>query len=333
MQLPKKYNYKHRRYLAALLILLAVAFSAITIGQLGSPVTPVSPGHPPLNSPAIRRFPSGAVPTSPGRSAGAGLVGPIVRRAVKSDTSPPLRSIKPLSPNNRVRHEEKEEPSLVPGRITNGMVVDPVIQNWLGPLTMPTPIVNFEGLSNLNNAIPPDTNGDVGPNHYVQMVNSSFQIWDKSGNSLYGPGDNVTLWSGFGGLCETGTDSDPIVLYDPLANRWLLTQLVFADPSNPSQSHQCFAISTTPDPTASYHRYDFSTAGPNQDLLGDYPHLGVWPDGYYMTTNQFRSGGSAYAGAGNYVFERDKMLIGDPAAQVIYLSLDTALDGGMLPTD
>jgi hypothetical protein len=198
---------------------------------------------------------------------------------------------------------------------------------------MPTPIVNFEGLPNRNDAIPPDTNGDVGTNHYVQMVNNSFQIWDKSGNSLYGPVDNLTLWSGFGGLCETGTDTDPIVLYDPLADRWLLSQLVFPDPFNPSLSHQCFAISTTPDPTASYHRYDFLTAGPNQDLFGDYPHLGVWPDGYYMTVNQFTSGGTVYAGAGNYAFERAKMLTGDPTAQMIYFNLDNQLDGGMLPSD
>src|SRR5206468_4059685 len=112
----------------------------------------------------------------------------------------------------------------------------------------------FEGVSNGDNTIPPDTNGDVGSNHYIEIVNSSFQIWDKSGNSLYGPASNSTLWSGFGGLCETGTNSDPVVLYDPLADRWLFTQVVFPDPSNPSLSHECFAISTGPDPTGTYHR-------------------------------------------------------------------------------
>src|SRR5215211_5590547 len=98
----QKYRYKHRRLLGALLSLLAVAFLATTIGQGGSPSTPVSPGYHPLNSSAISGSPSGAVPGSPGRSANtrAGTetrpYGPMVRRAVKSDTSPPLRSIKPV---------------------------------------------------------------------------------------------------------------------------------------------------------------------------------------------------------------------------------------------
>lgn len=73
---------------------------------------------------------------------------------------------------------------------------------------------NFAGVGNLNGFAPPDTDGDVGLNHYMQIVNMSFQIWDKSGNSIYGPADNSTLWDGFTGPWTGTNDGDPIVLYD-----------------------------------------------------------------------------------------------------------------------
>ena len=97
--------------------------------------------------------------------------------------------------------------------------------------------------------MPPDTVGDVGPNHYVQMVNTSFAIFDKSGTLLTGPTNINALWSGAGGLCEANNDGDPIVLYDSLADRWFLSQ--FAVPS-PNRA-LCIAISQTPDPTGAYY--------------------------------------------------------------------------------
>ena len=92
------------------------------------------------------------------------------------------------------------------------------------------------------------------------MVNLGFQIFSKTGVSLYGPANNNTLWTGFGGLCESTNNGDPIVLYDPMADRWLLSQFAFTSTSTPT--HQCFAISTSPDPLGSYYRYDFQTTPP-----------------------------------------------------------------------
>lgn len=330
--LLKRYSYKYRPYVAASLILFAVSILAITVGQSESPPNSTSQDRSPLSPAGISGIFSGAAVRSQGQTAGTGLVGPIVRRAVKSDTSPPLRSIKPVLTKNKAQREQDKENARLPGRVTKGFVMDRVVQNWLGPLAMPTPVVNFEGMANPNIVWPPDTNGDVGPNHYVQMVNSSFQIWDKNGTSLYGPTEIRVLWRGFGGLCDTADNrSDPIVLYDSLADRWLLTQLVY--PADVSQSYECFAISTTPDPTGTYHRFDFLSC---PSFLADYPHFGVWPDGYYMTTNEFACPGGVcnrFLGAGNFAFERAKMLTGDGSAQMIYFDLNTQGDSGMLPSD
>ena len=197
------------------------------------------------------------------------------------------------------------------------------MQQVYGPNAMPDTIANFEGTNNREGVLPPDTNGDVGPNHYVQTVNLHFVIFDKSGAVLYGPAALNTLWQGFGGDCEENNDGDPVVLYDPMADRWLISQFAVDGPY-----YECIAISQTADPTGSWYRYAFKTS---DDKMNDYPKLGVWPDGYYMTANLFLNG-SSWAGTGVYAFERDKMLQGLDA-QMQYFELDETDWGGMLPAD
>lgn len=175
----------------------------------------------------------------------------------------------------------------------------------------PVPVagVAFDGIP-ASGALPPDTVGDVGPNHYVQMVNSAFSIYDKQGNLLAGPAMINSLWSGFGGPCEMLNNGDPIVRYDALADRWLLSQFALVANDN----RECVAISRSPDPVnGGWFLYAF----PTQDRMGasvfpDYPKIGVWPDGYYMGTQR----GFPNGGLDVWAFERDQMLVGAPAAMV-----------------
>ena len=182
----------------------------------------------------------------------------------QSDTSPPLRTI-PVK-HTQVQQEDNENP-LLPRNVKLNGVVDNVIQRALGPLVMPAPIQNFDGEYNEYGPIPPDTNGDVGRNHYVQIVNSGFTVYSKTGTVLYGPANNNTLFTGFGGLCETTNSGDPVALYDPMADRWLLTWFAFASQAGPT--HQCVAVSTGPDPLGSWYRYDFVVG----NGFEDYPHM------------------------------------------------------------
>ncbi len=169
--------------------------------------------------------------------------------------------------------------------------------------------VSFDGVGNIQGVAPPDTNGEVGPNHYVQTVNLAMAVWDKAGNQLMAPTPTNALWAGFGGICESNNDGDPIVLYDSAADRWLISQFAL----NGTDNHQCIAISTTGDPTGSYFLYDF----PYGAFLNDYPHFGIWTDGYYMGVNQFDStNGFSFEGGGVVAYERDKMLVGAVAQQV-----------------
>ena len=121
--------------------------------------------------------------------------------------------------------------------------------------------MSFEGVGNVNGVLPPDTNADVGPNHYVQSVNVSFAVYSKGTETtppalLYGPAAMNTLWTGFGGPCEARNDGDGIVMYDHLADRWVMSQLalpnlIFGLVIGPF--YQCIAVSATPDPTGAYH--------------------------------------------------------------------------------
>jgi hypothetical protein len=209
------------------------------------------------------------------------------------------------------------------------------------------PLTNFEGLSNQDNfdvfgfrVNPPDPVGDVGPNHYVEMINLVFGVYDKAGNKLLGPVDTGTLWSGFPIEDCTDPSGDPIVVYDQFVDRWILTQFTtrgFDDPTLPF--YDCVAISTTGDPTGSYFRYAFITQ-PDPDggfFFPDYPKYGVWTDSYVLTTRDF--GLIDAYGISVYALEKNKMVNGDPKARAVQFFLDTdvvpinLVGDGLLPAD
>ncbi len=194
------------------------------------------------------------------------------------------------------------------------------------------PTVNFDGpdmdagVPLFGGAFAPnDPNADVGPNHIVVTTNGGMRIYNKAGAPLTPQFRMSQLMPG--SAAAASDDGDPIVLYDPLADRWLISQFGLTLTNN--STHEIIAISRTNDPTGQYYVYDFLLA---PGRVGDYPHLGVWPDAYYMSTNDFNTSFTAFLGAGLYAFEREKMLVGDPTARLIGFSTG-ATDGGMLPSD
>lgn len=157
--------------------------------------------------------------------------------------------------------------------------------------------VNFDGMTQSNGGgyTPPDVNGAIGPGHYVELINVAMAIYDRSGNLLYGPTMLSNVFPG------SSNDGDPIVLYDHLADRWLISEFQM------SGNEELIAISKTGDPLGEWYQYSFT-----QPSFPDYPKLGLWSDGYYMSVN---SGSSAV------VFERTEMIAGNPLARQVILSL------------
>jgi hypothetical protein len=242
-------------------------------------------------------------------------------KSYHNDVSPPLREMRPWSENDvKSEHEASENPK-VPHRHKDSF--DPIIQNMpssssalaTSAPTIAAAIYNFDGIPFPGvgcNCAPPDTNGAVGKTQYVQIVNEGYQVFDKTGVSKLGPNSISSIWAGFGGGCETLGSGDPVVLYDQLADRWVITQFAKATSSGPI-TDECVAVSATPDATGAYYRYGFHL-GSN---FYDYPHLAVWPDGYYMSMNVFNAAGTSYLGPQAFAFDRAKMLAGTQSASFV----------------
>ena len=248
--------------------------------------------------------------------------------AFRFDVSPPLRDMRVLPPadlnNNLYFAPLMADPWSMLKPQFGPQDSDGVVQSSQASRAIPIPSQSFNiGTGTAN---PPDPVGDVGPNHYLRMANASFQIFSKTGASLFGPAAINTLWQGFGGACETENAGDPIVLYDQLADRWLVTQ--FSDSAGPG-FFNCVALSTTSDPTGSYFRYAFAAA-----TFPDYPKYGIWPNAYLISTREVNA-----SSIGAYAIDRLQMLAGNPSPTIISFVMPTTaandefLGDGLLPAD
>jgi hypothetical protein len=173
-------------------------------------------------------------------------------------------------------------------------MIQQIVQRSLSPTpVMPGPLLTFDAIdSNLSGCgcVPPDTDGDVGPNHYVASENSSIMIFDKTGNTLAGPITYNAFFSAIGSTNPCGNNNnqgDGIVFYDHLADRWVVSD--FAFPAFPGTSFwQCIGVSKTSDPVAGgWYLYSIRVDPANPSYLGDYPKFGLWPDAYYLSMNEF----------------------------------------------
>ena len=273
-------------------------------------------------------FPApGVFAQSAGSPAGASSH-PVVSAAVHHGASPPVRSLTRTQPVNQRTGSLplRPIPRPAPGGPTTG------VQTHIGLVAAPATITNFDGVGNgftgpagtfTVNSAPPDTNGAVGPNHYVQIVNTDFAVFSKSGTALAGPLPINSLWQTFGGGCATNNDGDPVVEYDSIADRWLISQ--FSVSTTPYL--ECVAVSQSSDPTGSYWLYAFQYSN-----FPDYPKISVWPDAYYATVNQFDSSGTTFLGPEVCAYDRGSMLTGANATQQCFTNI-SANYGGLLPSD
>jgi hypothetical protein len=241
--------------------------------------------------------------------------GPLVLKALDNSAvtptiSPALRDLPTVNQLTPVQTEIGDTERVLTGRqVQKPGVQDPVVQTAAPTAGMPPVGVSFEGMNisqGCGGCLPPDTDGAVGPNHYVQMVNTQLAVYNKAtGAMISGPTAIEHLWTS--GECAVNDSGDPIVLYDQLADRWVISQ--FVSSAAPSYA-ECIAVSTSPDPSGTYYAYEFDQS---TTVFHDYPKLAVWPDAYYMTSNEFPSGQETNSGAGAFAFERAKMLAGQPA--------------------
>ena len=258
--------------------------------------------------------------------------------------APALDSLSPISPavfNGDVRDvPPNPQPTvllpaplrLAPGEQRKNYVpqlldwVDPLLQQFVPPALMPSTHISFTGMSLSSGGAgwPPDTNGDVGPDHYMQAVNTSVAIYDKiTGQELWRRTYNQFFQLSSDPAiqstpCYSQNYGDPIVLYDPYVQRWLVTDFA----SSASYTHpfyECLAVSQTSDPlTGGWYFYALrADTGSFFGYLNDYPKLGVWADGWYMSANMFQevSPGTGF-GVRLWALDREAMIAGQPLQEV-----------------
>jgi hypothetical protein len=226
-----------------------------------------------------------------------------------------------------------------PGVITETEPTAPAALPSAVPAPAPPPTTSFEGLDRVNwgAGIPPDTNGDVGPEYYIQTINTSIGIYRKTdGFRVAAFTFNTFMSQGqFGNLCDTNNFGDPVVLYDSFEDRWIITDFAFRLDStgavvNPPGAFQCFAASKTGDPVSGgWNFYSINVTGG----LGDYPKFGIWPDGLYMSANVFDyAAGGAFQNPRVFAINKAQLYSGSPTVQVVSFDAPAA-DFTLLPSN
>jgi hypothetical protein len=195
----------------------------------------------------------------------------------------------------------------------------------------PGPLSSFEGLAynelctggQCGDGHPPDTNGDVGPTYYIQTINTAIGIYDKSNGSRVAAFTFNSFMSqgNFGNLCDTDNFGDPVVLYDTFEDRWVITDFAFqVDASgnvvSPPGAYQCIAVSQSADPVSGgWNFYSLHVT----DGLHDYPKLGIWPDGIYMSANMFDfAANGGYQNVRVWALDKEAMYAGASAQAVSF---------------
>lgn len=226
-----------------------------------------------------------------------------------------LRDLPQVGPTEKTLNVEFERPE---DEKVDPSFVDPVVQSVDAPNAMPSPSASFAGLdlTNWGAGWPPDTHGDVGPNHYIQAVNTSIGIYSKTGTQLAAFTFD-TLFAGTGTPCDADNNGDPVVLYDNVSGRWIITDFAWTNTQS-GPYYECIAVSQSADPVSGgWYFYGLRADDATHPWLNDYPKLGSWHDGIYMTANMFdcltsTCSSASYKGVRVWALNRTAMINGQP---------------------
>src|SRR5262245_45962816 len=202
-------------------------------------------------------------------------------------------------PLSRYPHLERDQTSSQSGyeSATAGLpTVQKLLKNlWRPAPAIPPPLPTLYGQGGDETNIVPDNDGDVGPNHYVQSINRSIMIYNKDGtDAIPNPISFDSFFSGLAGTpCSNNNWGDPFTLYDPLADRWLISDFAFDQFPDGSSYWECIGVSRTADPVSGgWYLYALRIDPANPTYFGDYPKFAMWNSGgnpaqnaYFLTVN------------------------------------------------
>jgi hypothetical protein len=299
--------HRRKRGKARWLLLAAPAIAAVVVATL--PSTGLGSG-------------AGAA-QAPGVSHGK----PVTPKVFSGD----VRTLHQRSDDKKKVHETPEEPRGGFRKPPSSEAAAPV---ETPAVTIPTPNTSFKGLDHntWGAGWPPDTVGDVGPNHFIEAVNTSIGIFSKAGTQLAAFTFN-SLWAGAGSgtACDSNNGGDPTVIYDPMGDRWIVADFAFTSVTT-GPYYECIAVSRTSDPVAGgWYLYAVRADDASHPWLPDYPKMGIWPDGLYMTANMFQNA-SVFREVRVWAFNRSDLESGATLRSVV-VDLNTTTYFSLVPSN
>ncbi len=266
------------------------------------------------------------------------LNSPIIAKPIAFVVTPALRDLVstpqeiPFGYRQGEPIRDAKPPKLLRGRDDDGRFTfqDSVAQNAPLPDGAPTKLLDWLGIGQgfygyPVYVTPSDMNLSIGDTEIIQWGNDQFAVFDLQGNNLLFKGqpyvNGNVLFTGLPN-CGIHNYGDEVAQWDKIAHRWVMLEPVMVNPGR-----DCIAISQTADALGAWYAYEFPV--PNADTdISDYPKLGVWPDAYYVSHNDF--GQNGFVGTTPCAYERSKLLAGDPQARQVCF-LDTTSSGGVRP--
>jgi hypothetical protein len=184
---------------------------------------------------------------------------------------------------------------------------------------------------------PPDQALCVGGGHVVEAVNDVFRVFGADGTPQTGVVDLNTFF-GYPAQIDRTTFlqgpfvTDPVCLFDPTTHAFFLVVLTLeVDPTTgdfTGDNHLDIAVTNDPLGTWNIYRLDVTDDGtfgtpvhPHCPCIGDYPHIGVDGNGFFITTNEYSFSGTEFNSAQVYAFSKRALARGD--ADVLVTQFDT----------
>ncbi len=167
---------------------------------------------------------------------------------------------------------------------------------------------------------PPDPVMAVGRDHVVVLINTRIAIYDKNGTLVDGP---YSL-SSFFGIPSRFFEFDPLAIYDPHSDRFIVTAL--ADDSSANDSRIYIAFSTTGDATGTWNTYDIDADRDQPGHWADYSSIGIDRNAVYLTANMFDRSDS-FRNVTLFIYDKEDGYAGRPLDNTHLIDVRTAGNG------
>jgi hypothetical protein len=168
-----------------------------------------------------------------------------------------------------------------------------------------------------NPILPPDPDGTIGPQYFVEFINGSFTVFNRTNGQSIRRITDLEFWTDAGvNISADATVSDPRIIFDPISRRWFASQVdttIASDDPTVYANHFLLAVSKTSSPvpdSGAWQGFKF-TADPDLGYFADFPTLGIDSNAVYLS-GDFYNGDTNEVGPGLVSIPKADLLAATP---------------------